>query len=88
MDWHNSFANICFTKQIIMADEKAQHTANQQNEKSHGDVYGRIHNSQNPAFEQDGTRHDISSVDQQEGNMNNGECGGNLGKENETTEAK
>lgn len=66
-----------------MADEKEQHTTDQQAEKRNGDVFGHIHNSQNPAFEQAGTRNDISSVDQQEGNMNNGECGGNLNKEKE-----
>lgn len=43
-----------------------------------GDIRGRIHNSQNPDLEQHGVSNDISSVDQQEGNMNHGESGGNL----------
>jgi hypothetical protein len=68
-----------------MADEQKQ---NERNEKPLGDskehIHGRIHNSQNPALEQNGAQSDISSVDQQEGNMNHGETGGNLNKGNET----
>jgi hypothetical protein len=70
---------------MIMADEKAQHTTQQPPENSNNNnVHGRIHNSQNPAFEQSGTRNDISSIDQQEGNMNNGECGRDLNKGQES----
>lgn len=62
-----------------MADEQKQTNTSQTQEKDNGgEVHGRIYNSQNPEFEQKGTRNDISSVDQQEGNMNNGECGGSL----------
>lgn len=39
------------------------------------EIQGRIHNSENPAFEQLDTHHDISRVDQQEGNMEHGEVG-------------
>ncbi len=37
--------------------------------------HGRTHNSQNPEFEEQGTGRDISEIDQQEGNMDNGESG-------------
>lgn len=40
-----------------------------------GDIHGRLFNTHNPEFEQRPTRNDISHVDQQEGYMNNGECG-------------
>ena len=61
-----------------MTDDKKQSTSGSQTTANSSDVHGRIHNSQNPAFEQNGTRNDISNVDQQEGNMDHGECGGNL----------
>jgi hypothetical protein len=65
-----------------MANEQKQpNTNNPQTETGNRDVHGRLYNSQNPAFEHKGTRNDISNVDQQEGNMNNGECGGNLDTE-------
>jgi hypothetical protein len=70
-------------KKKKMADEQKQpNNTGSQSNTDNGEVHGRIHNSQNPSFEQKGTRNDISSVDQQEGNMNNGECGGNLNPEN------
>lgn len=61
-----------------MANEKTQNTPATQETAAGNEVHGRIHNSQNPAFEGQDSRNDISTVDQQEGNMNNGECGANL----------
>lgn len=61
-----------------MADEKEQNSAGRNVENTGENVHGRLYNSQNPVLEQSGASNDISSVDRQEGNMNNGECGGNL----------
>lgn len=61
-----------------MANDKAQNTSAPQETDAGNEVHERIHNSQNPAFEGQGTRDDISNVDQQEGDMNNGETGANL----------
>lgn len=78
MDWHNSFACFLVKNKETMADEKMQNGSGREAENTSERVHGRLDNSQNPVFEQSGTSHDISSVDRQEGNMNNGECGGNL----------
>lgn len=74
-DWHNSFA--FYLKQFAMADDKNQNTSTQQS-SGEKEPHGRTHNSQNPELEKQGSQHDISRVDQQEGNMNNGESGGNF----------
>lgn len=60
-----------------MTDGKEKKTIRNEQEQE-TDIRGRIHNSQNPELEHQGADRDISSVDQQEGDMNNGETGANL----------
>ncbi|MDQ3278153.1 MAG: hypothetical protein M3Q06_07490 [Bacteroidota bacterium] len=64
------------------ADKNQQSNETGQQQKG-DDIRGRIHNSQNPEFEQESAQNDISGIDQQEGNMHHGEQGANLaeGKE-------
>lgn len=61
-----------------MTADKKQQTNEAGNQQAGEDLRGRIYNSQNPEFEQQGAQHDISGIDQQEGNMDNGERGANL----------
>lgn len=75
-NWHNSFAFVAIN-QPLMANDKTQHTPGAP-DAAGNEVQGRTHNSQNPAFEKGEARNDISSVDQQEGAMNNGESGATL----------
>jgi hypothetical protein len=77
-DWHNSFACFLLKNIEIMADEKVQNSGGREVENMSENRHGRLYNSQDAVFEQSGASNDISSVDRQEGNMNNGECGGNL----------
>lgn len=82
--WIGIILSLAFAgKDRKMTDDKKQSpTSGSQIKSDSNNVHGRIHNSQNPNFDQKGTRNDISSVDQQEGNMDHGECGGNLKPEN------
>lgn len=58
-----------------MTDDK-RNEANTGNNIAHNEpIHGRTHNSQNPAFEEQGAGRDISEIDQQEGNMSHGESG-------------
>ncbi|HET7896717.1 MAG TPA: hypothetical protein VFL47_03590 [Flavisolibacter sp.] len=47
----------------------------QPDESGENKIHGRIYNTNNPEFEQIPARNDISSIDQQEGNMAHGEEG-------------
>lgn len=62
-----------FTKWITMSKNKKHHhpKKDQQGE-------GRLYDSNNKVAEERGSKKDISRVDQQEGNMDNGEVGGNF----------
>ncbi|HEV7331626.1 MAG TPA: hypothetical protein VGN63_11350 [Flavisolibacter sp.] len=61
-----------------MAEDKKQQTNHENQAPENEAIRGRIHNSQNPEFEKQDVGRDISEVDQQEGNMNNGESGDKL----------
>jgi len=62
-----------------MTDEKERDTNDQQNVKGESRQVGRrAETSGDPAIEQEGGAGVVSMADQQEGNMNNGECGGKL----------
>lgn len=61
-----------------MAADKKQHTDNEGQAPENDPIHGRIYNSRNPEIEKQGSGRDISEVDQQEGNMNNGESGDRL----------
>ena len=63
-----------------MANGDENKNNNAVKEQGNEDISGRTHNSNNPAFEKEDASNDISSIDQQEGNMNNGESGGNFVK--------
>ena len=67
-----------------MAEDKKQQTNNENKTPENEPSRGRIHNSQNPEFEEQGVGRDISEVDQQEGNMNHGETGDNLTESKDT----
>ena len=45
------------------------------------EIHGRLYNSKNPAFKNKDSIDDISFVDEQEGTMNHGTVGGNMGEE-------
>lgn len=65
-----------------MTDEKDLNTSNRQNmENESKRVSERVETSGDPAIERDGGGNVVSIADQQEGSMNNGECGGNLTSE-------
>ena len=58
--------------------DRKENTSNETDSKEEN-VVGRIHGANNPALKNEDSGADISSVDQQEGQMNNGELGGGLG---------
>lgn len=55
---------------------KVDNKEDNKNEK----IEGRIDNTANPRFEEEKQKPDISKIDRQEGDMKNGELGGNLNK--------
>lgn len=61
-----------------MAEQNKQQTGNREQAPANDPIHGRIHNSQNPEIEEQGSSRDISEVDQQEGNMQHGESGDRL----------
>ncbi|MGN6616057.1 MAG: hypothetical protein ACTHJ5_02665 [Ilyomonas sp.] len=62
---------------VIPKTEKKE--KDKQNEK----VIGRVDNTANSRFENEKQKPDISKIDQQEGDMKNGELGGNLNEDKE-----
>lgn len=58
-----------------MTEDTKKETKGGSNMAQNEPVHGRTHNSQNPAFEEQGAGRDISEIDQQEGNMSHGESG-------------
>lgn len=68
-----------------MGNREENKDNNAVDEQGNEPIGGRTHNSRNPAFSKEEESPDISSIDQQEGNMNNGESGGNFTKSNTKT---
>jgi hypothetical protein len=69
-------------KNLFQMDKEQKNGNKEAGQQQNSEVRGRTHGSQNEELEQKGGSHDISQVDQQEGNMNNGESGGNFSTEN------
>jgi hypothetical protein len=69
-------------KNLFQMDNEQKNGNKEAGQQQNSEVRGRTHGSQNEELEQKGGSHDISQVDQQEGNMNNGESGGNFSTEN------
>jgi hypothetical protein len=61
-----------------MAEDKKQQANEASRQPTEEHIHGRIYNSQNPEWEQQDVQHDISGIDQQEGNMEHGEKGANF----------